>query len=157
MGMFDYVKCACPLPDGEDGEAIGFQFQTKDTEAQFLDRYEIRADGTLWHEQYEVEDHSDPEADGFAAWVGAMTRVRPHWERVLFEGELNFYYSNVTGGCAKGMLTNEALDPATFWDYVAVFKGGQLMDLRGGKTINHDMTIITSAEFFAKDPAPETE
>jgi hypothetical protein len=46
MGMFDYIACYYPLPDGEDG--AGMEFQTKDTDSQYLDRYEIRADGTLF-------------------------------------------------------------------------------------------------------------
>lgn len=39
MGMFDNIKCAM-VPAGE--------YQTKDTPVQYLDNYEIRADGSLW-------------------------------------------------------------------------------------------------------------
>jgi hypothetical protein len=52
MGMFDYVKCHYPLPVKGAEDLI---YQTKDTPSQWLDMYEIRADGTLWH-----EDRSDP-------------------------------------------------------------------------------------------------
>ena len=47
MGMFDDIKCKYPLPlDG----ANALDYQTKDTDAQNLDNYEIREDGTLWLE-----------------------------------------------------------------------------------------------------------
>ncbi|MDI3563577.1 hypothetical protein [Bradyrhizobium sp. Arg816] len=42
MGMFDYVKCELPLPDGWKGE-----LQTKDFEDPYLETYTIRADGRL--------------------------------------------------------------------------------------------------------------
>ncbi len=52
MGMFDYLKCKYPLPDASDND---LEYQTKDTPAQFLDNYEIRADGSLWHLDYDID------------------------------------------------------------------------------------------------------
>ena len=58
--MFDEVDCQYPLPDGfvPKGGAVA---QTKDTDAQSLDLYEIRADGTIWQEVYDIEDLSPEE------------------------------------------------------------------------------------------------
>jgi hypothetical protein len=50
MGMFDEVKCDYSLPWPE-AAGFGFEWQSKDTDDQCMSRYEIRADGTIWHEQ----------------------------------------------------------------------------------------------------------
>lgn len=88
MGVFDYVKCDYPLPEGLSSDGY---FQTKCTPAQALDLYEIRSDGTLWQEDYDVEDRSDPNAKGIAALVGCMTRVNKRWSPVAYTGEIRFY------------------------------------------------------------------
>lgn len=88
MGMFDYVRCSYPLP--VEG-ANGLEFQTKDTDSQWMDEYEIREDGTLWHQAYETEDQSDPTKEGFEAFVGCMTRVNERWERDNYTGAMSFY------------------------------------------------------------------
>lgn len=88
MGMFDYLKCHYPLP--VEG-ANDLDFQTKSTSAQLLDNYEIRADGTLWHEQYDVEDHGDKNANGIERLIGCMTRVNEHWVTEKMTGEIVFY------------------------------------------------------------------
>jgi hypothetical protein len=84
MGVFDYVRCLCPLPEGAPTDG----YQTKDTPAQYLDRYEIRADGSLWHEQVErqwVEDRT-------ALLGGHMDRVSQEWvHQGDFTGEVRFY------------------------------------------------------------------
>jgi hypothetical protein len=80
--MFDQLRCRYPLP--VEGYA-GRVFQTKDTPAQFLDKYEIRADGTLWHEAYDTEDHSKP---GSARAM--QPRVNKRWEPVPFNGQIRF-------------------------------------------------------------------
>jgi hypothetical protein len=89
MGMFDNLVAECELP------AIGNTprvFQTKDTPAQWLDTYKIDADGLLWHEVYDIEDRSDPKADGLKSMVGSMTRVNKRWVRESgFTGEIVFY------------------------------------------------------------------
>ena len=90
MGMFDYLICKYPLPIDKDLK--NEIFQTEHTPIQCLDLYEIREDGTLWHEIYETEDQSDPNAEGFAKFFGCMTRINKHWTPVLdFIGEIRFY------------------------------------------------------------------
>lgn len=88
MGMFDYVRCKYPLPVENSN---GYEYQSKDTPAQNLDLYEIREDGTLWGQEYEVEDQSDPNAVGFAALFGCMTRVNERPEFCPITGEIRFY------------------------------------------------------------------
>ena len=88
MGMFDYLKCKYPLPDAGDND---LEYQSKDTPAQFLDNYEICADGSLWHLGYDIENRSDPNAEGLARLVGGLSRVNERWEPVSFTGEIRFY------------------------------------------------------------------
>ena len=78
MGMYDNLRCHYPLP------ASGFEgceFQTKDTPAQFLDDYEIRGDGSLWHLAYDIKPQDD----------GGWQNVNERWERIPFEGAIRFY------------------------------------------------------------------
>lgn len=103
MGMFDDIKCKYPLPVAG---ANALAYQTKDTPEQWCDLYEIREDGTLWHEAYDTEDQSDaakwkaanpghelpPEMKGWKEFCGCMARVNKRWEQVAdFTGELRFY------------------------------------------------------------------
>lgn len=106
MGLFDYLRCNYPLPV-EGAELL--EYQTKDTPAQWMDQYEIRADGTLWHENYDTEDRSDPNAEGFDRLFGCMTRVNKRWEPVLLTGEIVFYAEDI--------------------EFSAYFVGGKLMRL----------------------------
>jgi hypothetical protein len=89
MGMFDYLKCDYKLPiDGVENEV----WQTKSTPAQFLDNYEIRRVGTLWHEEYDIEDRSDPNATGLMRFKGSLTKVNKRWVyEEKFTGEIVFY------------------------------------------------------------------
>ena len=68
MGMFDYVRCDYPLPDGGPPAGAGL-FQTKDTPDQFLRVFKITDGGHL-------ED--------------------PKGGRVLFHGALYFYTSGAS-------------------------------------------------------------
>lgn len=88
MGMFDYLTCNAPLPvPGFEGH----RWQTKSLECD-LDNYEIREDGTLWHEEYDIEDRSDPNAEGFHRFRGMLTRGNKQWEQCFgFTGEILFY------------------------------------------------------------------
>lgn len=112
MGVFDYVTCLLPeVPQGLD-------WQTKDTPAQWCDRYEIRADGTLWHQNYDVEDRSDPRAEGLMRMVGCMTSVNHRWEKCDLTGEVRFYAH-----------TDPKDISGTWVEYSAYFVGGQLKHL----------------------------
>jgi len=88
MGMFDYLRCKYPLPVKGVNDML---FQTKDSPAQQMDEYEIREDGTLWHQDYDIEDRSDPNAEGIARIFGMMTRINERWEPEPMTGEILFY------------------------------------------------------------------
>lgn len=124
MGMFDEIKCAFQLPLSGANELT---YQTKDTPSQFCDNYEIRADGTLWHEVYDTEDQSDaakwkaanpgkrlPKAmRGWKSFVGCMARVNRRWLQVSdFVGELRFY---------------TILKPSGWLEWSAYFKDGKVV------------------------------
>lgn len=88
MGMFDELRCKYPLPVEGANE---LDYQTKDLD-NALNQFEIREDGTLWVEEYDVEDHSDPNAVGIERFFGCATRVNKRWKQVHdFEGEIEFY------------------------------------------------------------------
>lgn len=87
MGLFDCLRCHYPLPRAG---ANDWEYQTKDTGRQFLDDYEIRADGTLWRKAYDTEDRSDPTATDLFALLGCMTRVNERWVRDTMTGEIVF-------------------------------------------------------------------
>ena len=87
--MFDNIRCIYPLsiPGAND-----LDYQTKDTDSQFLDNYEIRADGTFWHQEYNIEDKSDPSAVGIARAFGCLSHVNERWVQIAdLTGTIDFY------------------------------------------------------------------
>jgi len=115
MGMFDYLRCHYPLPV-EGANAL--EFQTKDTDAQYMDKYEIREDGMLWHADYDTEDRSDQNAEGFARLFGLATRVNERWAFEPMTGEIVFYTSK-TGNYKDG----------SWVEFSAYFVDGKLREL----------------------------
>ena len=111
MGMFDNIKCDYPLPDSPPAD---LDFQTKSLECG-LDNYSIRADGTLWVQKYDIEDRSDPNAEGWRSLAGSMTRVNQRWEQVKgFRGQVVFY--DFRNGVE--------------WEFSALFNDGKVIDIR---------------------------
>ena len=93
--MFDDLRVLYPLPIAQNGD-----YQTKSTCAQFCDLYELREDGTLWHEAY----------DG---GLGER-RINVRWEHEKWTGPLVFYDTIGTDG----------------WiEYCAMMKDGVLQSL----------------------------
>ena len=83
MGMFDTleIKYALPWPEVQDST----EWQSKDTPTQNLDNYELREDGTLWHEAYDerwVEDPSDQLSGGYTR------KDNKRWEQIELDGEV---------------------------------------------------------------------
>jgi len=85
MGMFDYVRCHYQLPV-EGANAL--DYQTKFAGFPNLDQYEIREDGTVWVEEYDVEDHSDPNAEGLMKLIGCATRVNKRMVPFVYTGPM---------------------------------------------------------------------
>lgn len=110
MGMFDNVVCEYPLP--VEG-ANAFVFQSKDTDAQYLDNYKIKADGTLWHEQYDCRTEESNEAPlGF--WVH---RENQRWVQIQHTGELEIHH-----------LEGDGFD-GTWYSFQFWFRNGVVKDL----------------------------
>lgn len=91
MGLFDTLRCHYPLPVAG---ANDLEFQSKSTPAQLCDEYEIRADGSLWHREYDQEDCSNPDATGIDRLIGMAARVNERWVPDSMTGELRFYTDN---------------------------------------------------------------
>lgn len=106
MGIFDEIVFEYPLP----GNPPRTGWQTKDTPAQWLDLYKIDADGRLWHEAYDVEDQSDPNATGINRLLGAATAVNQRWEPCAFRGCIEFYCDD--------------------WELSALFDAGKMIDIK---------------------------
>lgn len=117
MGMFDNIRCKYPLPWPEVQDDI---WQTKDTEAQYLDQYEIREDGTLWHEASEIR--VEKSADSV---VGIkMFRDNKRWEQEQPTGEIEIHTS-----------LESALEPGHAWYSVRFwFRDGVVKDAVFSKT-----------------------
>ena len=73
MGLFDEVHCNHELFGVHKGET----HQTKDLNwlGGALEEYEITPSGRLEYLEYNVEDRSDPNAEGWQRLTGAMTRI----------------------------------------------------------------------------------
>ena len=88
MSMFDYLKCEYPLGHAEAQE---FAFQTKSLD-NLMNTFRIDKEGSLWMEEYDVEDHSDPNAEGIARLAGSMARVNTREVPMAdFTGEIEFH------------------------------------------------------------------
>lgn len=107
MGLFDYVTVNAPLPGGYQPKRR--EFQTKDTDAQYLSEYEITEDGRLLHHV---------SRDGEVV-------------EVPFHGDIEFYGSNVRASAPYGVVTEDG-GPVVYHNYVARFTDGRLQWIRGG-------------------------
>lgn len=107
MGLFDYVVCEAPLPDGFD--VPGYPFQTKYFDDPYLNTYTITEDGRLLF------------CDGSTK---ETTEVPLH-------GDLDFGGCNISQSGPDGIGTDDDSPP---WsrEYVARFTNGRLERITGG-------------------------
>lgn len=118
MGVFDDLRCKYPLPIPE---AQDFVFQTKDTDAQYCDDYELREDGTLWRECYDSEIIIDPSSP-----LGMrQDRRNIRWEQEVVTGEVCFYH----------LVKDESRH--LWYEFQAWFRDGVLKEIVGSKTDRH--------------------
>jgi len=121
MGMFDYVRCETPLPDGFAGELQSKDFDCRMTEIV------IRADGRLEIEDWEHESvpkaerpFPDAEPGSIKALCGMWRRANRRWRDLNFHGDFNFYGSEGRHGT-----------PEYVWhEYIARFTDGRLAYIR---------------------------
>lgn len=107
MGVFDYVKCEYPVPGMPD-----IEYQTKDTDEQYLEEYKIDAEGRLWLNKKD------------RGWVVEKKQVLGGYNKLVssewvlqpdFRGDINFYGTDKNG---------------KWWEYSALFKDGILIDMK---------------------------
>lgn len=122
MGLFDYVRCRHPLPDGfEPGDGL---FQTKSMDCPYLNVYVITEDGRLIREDG-GEDLSD------------------------FHGDLEFGWSNLTAGW-NGFVATENDAEVDIRDYVARFSDGRLKRITGGREDTSEWNRLDRAELHRR-------
>lgn len=113
MGMFDWVKVKMPLPDSPGND---IDFQSKDTEDQFLTHYTITADGRLTKPKItRYEDRSDPKAEGFMSVLGMATPIIDGEVEIPFHGYIHFHHYN-----------NKTRE---YWNYRAKFTDGKCVEI----------------------------
>lgn len=89
MGLFDYVRCNVPLPDGFDGE-----LQTKDFDDAYLETYTITKDGRLM-QRYVSDREPVPESEW--KYVGdddplhKLWHEQSKWKLIFAERDVNFH------------------------------------------------------------------
>ena len=133
MGMFDYVRCDVPLPDGYDKVGKRGAFQTKDFDCDMTEIV-ITAGGQLQILRSEWEpvpqaERPYPNDEGLLGMAGSIRRVNERWETIPFHGEFDFYDLETVG--------HEPPDERGYkrpiWiahDYVARFTEGKLVSIR---------------------------
>lgn len=143
MGMFDYIRCEAPLPDGwEPGE-----LQTKDFDCDLV-THVITKDGRLMLERIDEthlvpkEERPYPNDDGLLGMCGMMRTVTSRHDS-KFHGVVNFYgseYRHLDGRPAqpkgvshgpdgvKDYTTGEPLEHV-WHEYNAKFTDGQLVGI----------------------------
>lgn len=103
MGMFDYVHCKKPLPDGW----IADELQTKDFENPYLEHYTIEDDGRLYKETVHYDDgHGNNRRDE------------------NYHGSLRFY-----GSEGDPNTMNEPTSNYRWHEYRAEFNHGNLVEI----------------------------
>lgn len=92
MGMFDYIRCEVPLPDGWNGE-----LQTKDFACEMV-VHTITKDGRLLLERIDdtkivpKSERPYPNEDGILGACGMLRHVKSRHD-ANFHGVVNFYGS----------------------------------------------------------------
>lgn len=147
MGMFDEIICRYPLPTKPPRfvKSADHPYQSKSLECT-MDLYEIREDGTLWVEEYDIEDQSErakwkathpgeelPKEladDLLSGLAGCMTRVNKRWVRLSgFSGTVEFYDGN-TCTSAYGHGFTPTGEDREWIAYEAVFLNGALKEIQ---------------------------
>lgn len=139
MGMFDYIRCEMPLPDGWQAPEL----QSKDFDCEMvthviskegrmmLDRGHNEEVPLLQRPRWKAEwGTSDKAQDDHAleALCGCMRRV-PNYVDSKFHGIVNFYGSEVIGHEACDGYPGGQRPVRRFHDYLAKFTDGQCVGI----------------------------
>lgn len=159
MGMFDYVVCEAPLPDGwKPGE-----LQSKDFDCS-MTTVRISAEGRLLIERYESytvpkEDRPYPDAEegSLEEICGIWGKRNRRWEDLNFHGDFNFYGDEPIG---ERVLTKTASGTSYYqqdrrWhEYTARFTEGRLVRITGGTEQEGENDAKTGLETGRNPPTP---
>jgi len=115
MGMFDYVKVNCSLPD-KWVEPDYWEWQTKDFPDPYLQTYIIEDDGTLW--------------------INNSFAKKPNLEQLTFTGEVEFYGSNIRCSVPPNYIVTQNDEPPLSKTYKVVFYSGKIHSLKLIETDN---------------------
>jgi hypothetical protein len=115
MGMYDYLVCEMLLPE-QPRPPRNLVFQTKDTTAQFMERFTITAGSRLIHHSVRYEEV--PLAERPYPDMPSIGSMRPV---PVGDIDINFH----------GMLEFHTYDSRTkeHWSYEAKFTDGQCMGI----------------------------
>jgi hypothetical protein len=123
MGLYDYVRCEVPLPDGFEGE-----LQTKDFDCPYLETYTITKAGRLYF-RYVAERVPVPESEW--KYAGDTDALHKLWHEqsktkpIFAERDLNFHGMLSFYGCE-----GQHADGTWRWhQYRAKFTDGQLVEI----------------------------
>lgn len=121
MGMFDYIRCEVPLPDGFQGE-----LQTKDLDCELLE-HQITKDGRVLVAREGFGEHAnvkyeDAEYHGFLSFYG-LEYLKENGEPFRDGGGVMH-----TGAETVSQKTGERLK-LVWHEYRAKFTEGQLVEI----------------------------
>lgn len=146
MGMFDWVSCEMPLPDGLTMKDFPHGLQTKSFD-RMLTKFKVTKDGDLMQFKWDVEptgrwyiyDFNKPfDSPGYTVWVDPPedpvvsdwfigdgpwpenVRTNERWEKRDYTGEFNFYATK-----------NEE-----WHEYIATVENGEVVSIRVSKECN---------------------
>lgn len=154
MGMFDYVKCDKPLPDGWNLNNDYVGLQTKDFDCDMTTIW-ITAEGRLLVEDFEYEEvpkaeRPYPNDDGFLGLAGSIRKVNRRWRDLNYHGDM--WFGGLEDLKDDYWVESAARREGGFWqkryrdhDYIARFTYGLLVSLIcDPETMPETPTSVTS-------------
>lgn len=128
MGMFDYICCEVPLPDGWAADEL----QTKDFDCEMV-THVITAAGRLLLDQghwegVPKEERPYPDADDWRSLFGSIRRV-PKMVDANFHGLVDFGGLEVLRYEPDGRYGPKGRPIYKSHDYIAKFTDGQLVEI----------------------------
>lgn len=94
MGMFAYLRCEVPLPDGATSDDRDGNWQTKDLDPGLLDLYVITSAGRLCHQDYDLipcPREEQTQIGDSDLWVPLYKPINEHLVDLGYHGDIVFY------------------------------------------------------------------
>lgn len=103
MSLFDFLQCDMPLPARPEVQHLLFQTRTFGNGMEY---FRIDENGSLYIEQYDIEDRSDPNDDVLTVLANTLIKTNLREAPLTFCGLLEFHASY--GKTHDGMVEFEA-------------------------------------------------